>query len=159
MCVIYNILYTGLSTPRVLGFNALMVMLSISILYTDSSLFIFHRGSNIAYLLLYIDDIILTASSSAFLQWVITSLRGEFAMTDLRFGELFSWHSVQQSFAYFFLSYPTYAMETLERAHMQKCNPCWTHGDPISDPTLYRSLAGALQYFTFTRHDIFYAIQ
>ncbi|GKB27736.1 ribonuclease H-like domain-containing protein [Tanacetum coccineum] len=34
---------------------------------TDSSLFIFHRGTDIAYLLLYVDDIILTASSTAFL--------------------------------------------------------------------------------------------
>ncbi|GJW99415.1 ribonuclease H-like domain-containing protein [Tanacetum coccineum] len=34
-------------------------------------------------------------------------------------------------------------------------------GDPVSDPTLYRSLAGALQYLTFTRPDIFplYAVQ
>ncbi|GJR45342.1 ribonuclease H-like domain-containing protein [Tanacetum coccineum] len=30
---------------------------------TESSLFVFHRGSDIAYLLLYVDDIILTASS------------------------------------------------------------------------------------------------
>ncbi|GJS47473.1 ribonuclease H-like domain-containing protein [Tanacetum coccineum] len=50
---------------------------------TDSSLFVFHRGSDIAYLLLYVDDIILTASSSAFLQRIITSLHSEFAMTDL----------------------------------------------------------------------------
>nr|GFC40757.1 ribonuclease H-like domain-containing protein [Tanacetum cinerariifolium] len=32
-------------------------------------------------------------------------------------------------------------------------------GDPVSDPTLYRSLAGALQYLTFTRTDISYAVQ
>ncbi|GKF12360.1 ribonuclease H-like domain-containing protein, partial [Tanacetum coccineum] len=32
-------------------------------------------------------------------------------------------------------------------------------GDPVSDPTLYRSLAGALQYLTFTRPDISYAVQ
>nr|GEY45353.1 ribonuclease H-like domain-containing protein [Tanacetum cinerariifolium] len=38
---------------------------------TDSSLFVFHRGSDIAYLLLYVDDIILTTSSSAFLQRII----------------------------------------------------------------------------------------
>ncbi|GJU09109.1 ribonuclease H-like domain-containing protein [Tanacetum coccineum] len=31
--------------------------------------------------------------------------------------------------------------------------------DPISDPTLYRSLAGFLQYLTFTRPDISYAVQ
>lgn len=31
-------------------------------------------------------------------------------------------------------------------------------GDPIPDPTLYRSLASALQYLTFTRPDISYAV-
>ncbi|GKB38667.1 ribonuclease H-like domain-containing protein [Tanacetum coccineum] len=50
---------------------------------TDSSLFIFHRGIDIAYLLLYVDDIILTASSTAFLQQAISSLNSEFFMTDL----------------------------------------------------------------------------
>ncbi|GJV19172.1 ribonuclease H-like domain-containing protein [Tanacetum coccineum] len=32
-------------------------------------------------------------------------------------------------------------------------------GDPVSDPTLYQSLAGSLQYLTFTRPDISYAVQ
>jgi hypothetical protein len=32
-------------------------------------------------------------------------------------------------------------------------------GTPVSDPTDYRSLAGALQYLTFTRPDIAYAVQ
>ncbi|GJS16931.1 ribonuclease H-like domain-containing protein, partial [Tanacetum coccineum] len=62
-----------------------------------------------------------------------------------------------------------YASELLERAGMLTCNPCRTqvdtdfklsaNGDPVSDPTLYRSLAGALQYLTFTRPDISYAVQ
>ncbi|XP_057432450.1 uncharacterized mitochondrial protein AtMg00810-like [Lotus japonicus] len=34
-----------------------------------------------------------------------------------------------------------------------------TSGTPYEDPTLYRSLAGALQYLTFTRHNISYAVQ
>ncbi|GJS59860.1 ribonuclease H-like domain-containing protein [Tanacetum coccineum] len=52
---------------------------------------------------------------------------------------------------------------------MQKCNPGKTpvdieskfgaNGDPVSDPMLYRSLASALQYLTFTRSDISYAVQ
>ncbi|GJX04818.1 ribonuclease H-like domain-containing protein [Tanacetum coccineum] len=52
---------------------------------------------------------------------------------------------------------------------MLTCNPCHTlvdtdsklfaDGDHVSDPTLYRSLARALQYLTFTRPDISYAVQ
>ncbi|GKB03481.1 ribonuclease H-like domain-containing protein [Tanacetum coccineum] len=41
------------------------------------------NGSQVAYLLLYVDDIILTASSTALLQHLIDSLHREFNMTDL----------------------------------------------------------------------------
>ncbi|GKD38301.1 ribonuclease H-like domain-containing protein [Tanacetum coccineum] len=49
----------------------------------DSSLFIFRQGSQVAYLLIYVDDIILTASSIALLHQIIASLHKEFDMTDL----------------------------------------------------------------------------
>nr|GEU54373.1 ribonuclease H-like domain-containing protein [Tanacetum cinerariifolium] len=49
----------------------------------DTSLFIYRHGADIAYLLLYVDDIVLTASSTTFLQRIITSLHAEFSMTDL----------------------------------------------------------------------------
>ncbi|GKB87920.1 ribonuclease H-like domain-containing protein, partial [Tanacetum coccineum] len=62
-----------------------------------------------------------------------------------------------------------YATEILERAGMVSCNssraPVDTEsnlgddGDPVSDPTLYQSLAGSLQYLTFTFPDICYAVQ
>nr|GEV32491.1 ribonuclease H-like domain-containing protein [Tanacetum cinerariifolium] len=60
--------------------------------------------------------------------------------------------------------YRKYAIEILEQAHIANCNlsrnPVDTEsklrddGDPVSDPTLYWSLAGSLQYLTFTRQDI-----
>ncbi|GJZ44586.1 ribonuclease H-like domain-containing protein [Tanacetum coccineum] len=40
----------------------------------DSSLFIYRQGSDTTYLLLYVDDIVLTASSTALLQRIIASL-------------------------------------------------------------------------------------
>nr|GFC09065.1 ribonuclease H-like domain-containing protein [Tanacetum cinerariifolium] len=49
----------------------------------DSSLFILRQGSQVAYLLIHVDDIILSASSTYLLQQVITSLHNEFDMTDL----------------------------------------------------------------------------
>ncbi|GJZ07459.1 ribonuclease H-like domain-containing protein [Tanacetum coccineum] len=52
---------------------------------------------------------------------------------------------------------------------MLNCNPCRTpidtekklgpEGSPVTDPTLYRSLAGSLQYLTFTRPNLAYAVQ
>ncbi|GJZ18524.1 ribonuclease H-like domain-containing protein [Tanacetum coccineum] len=42
-----------------------------------------NHGSQVAYLLLYVDDIILMASSTALLQHIIDSLHREFDMTDL----------------------------------------------------------------------------
>ncbi|KAL7592910.1 uncharacterized mitochondrial protein AtMg00810-like [Lactuca sativa] len=60
-------------------------------------------------------------------------------------------------------------MEILDRASMLNCKSVSTHADlstkfdgsgpPVQDPTLYRSLAGALQYLTFTRPDITYSVQ
>jgi hypothetical protein len=41
---------------------------------SDTSLFIFHRGLDTVYLLLYVDDIILTASSTKLLRHTISAL-------------------------------------------------------------------------------------
>ena len=69
-----------------------------------------------------------------------------------------------------FLSQANYARDILERAGMASCKSSHTPvdtksklsstvGDLYSDPTSFRSLAGALQYLTFTRPDISYAVQ
>ena len=69
-----------------------------------------------------------------------------------------------------FLHQRQYALDILERAGMTACKPCSTPvdtqakfsvdmGSPVADATAYRSLAGALQYLTFTRPDITYAVQ
>ena len=50
---------------------------------SDTSLFILHRGPDTAYLLLYVDDIVLTASSPELLHRIISCLQQEFAMKDL----------------------------------------------------------------------------
>ncbi|GJV04842.1 ribonuclease H-like domain-containing protein [Tanacetum coccineum] len=100
---------------------------------------------------------------------IIRSLHQEFAMTNLGPLNYFIGISVTRDPSGLFLSQNKYAIEVLERAHIFNCNPTRTpvdtesklriDGDPVSDPTLYRSLPGSLQYLTFTRPDISYAVQ
>ncbi|GJZ39733.1 ribonuclease H-like domain-containing protein [Tanacetum coccineum] len=126
-------------------------------------------GPDTAYLLLYVDDIILTASSTSLLQRIISLLHAEFAMTDLGPLNYFLGISATRTTSGIFLSQTKYATEILEQAQMLNCNPCRTpidtekklgpEGSPVTDPTLYRSLAGSLQYLTFTRPDLSYAVQ
>ncbi|GJW58443.1 ribonuclease H-like domain-containing protein [Tanacetum coccineum] len=114
---------------------------------TDSSLFIFHKGPNTTYLLLYVDDIILTASSTSLLQRMISLLHAEFAMTDLDPLNYFLGISAMRTTSGIFLT----PIDT-----EKKLGP---EGSPVTDPTLHRSLAGSLQYLTFTRPDLSYAVQ
>lgn len=50
---------------------------------SDASLFVYSCGKDIAYLLLYVDDIVLTGSSLALLSRITASLKTEFPMTDM----------------------------------------------------------------------------
>ncbi|XP_073363569.1 uncharacterized protein [Aegilops tauschii subsp. strangulata] len=50
---------------------------------SDASLFVYHQGTATAYLLLYVDDVILTASSPALLQQITARLSTEIALKDL----------------------------------------------------------------------------
>jgi len=136
---------------------------------SDTSLFILRRGSATALLLLYVDDIVLTASSDSLLRQIIGALQHEFAMTDMGPLHHFLGISVTRSTGGLFLSQRQYSQDILERAGMSECKPCSTpvdvhsklsaDGPPVADSTQYRSLAGALQYLTFTRPDIAFAIQ
>ncbi|GJY29824.1 ribonuclease H-like domain-containing protein [Tanacetum coccineum] len=111
-----------------------------------------NHGSWVAYLLIYMDDIILTTSSPVLLQRIIDSLHKEFDMTNLGALNYFLGISAVRHLTRLFLSQKKYARQLLERAHMVNCNPSRTpvdtdsklgpDGVPVQDPTLYHSLAG-----------------
>jgi hypothetical protein len=136
---------------------------------SDTSLFIYHHADGVAHLL-YVDDIVLTASNPQLLQRIITSLQQEFAMKDLGQLHHFLGLTFEPRQTGLLLHQRQYALDILERAGMTECKPFSTPvdtqaklsatlGDPVVDPTAYRSLAGALHYLTFTRPDLTYAVQ
>nr|GEU39369.1 hypothetical protein [Tanacetum cinerariifolium] len=102
---------------------------------SDNSLFTYHHGCDTIYLLLYVDDIMLTVSSAGLVYRAISRLSTKFAIIDL--GELS-----------YFLGIAANTKSKLSSL-----------GTPIFDPTLYQSFTGALQYLTFSLPDISYAVQ
>ena len=114
-----------------------------------------------AFLLLYVDDIVLTASSQSFLQQVI--------LIDMGPLHHFLGITVECRDDGMFLSQRHYLLDILDRAGMRDCKPCSTpmdthsklstaDGTSVSDPTHYRSITGALQYLTFTHPDVAYVV-
>lgn len=133
-------------------------------------LFIYKEGTSVAYLLLYVEVIVIMASSDALLRRLTGHLHSEFAMTDLGDLHFFLGIFVTRSSDGLHLSQRQYAVNLLQRASMAECHPTTTlvnthaklsdiEGAPVADPSAYCSLAGALQYLTLTRPDIAYAVQ
>jgi hypothetical protein len=116
--------------------------------------------------LLYVDDNVLTAT---LLQQTISVLKQEFAMKDLWPLRHFLGVFVQHRVDGLFLTHRQFALDILERAGMVDYKLVSTPVDtqakvsiesepPAANLTHFRSLAGALQYLTFTRSDIAYAV-
>ena len=157
VCLLQRSLYWLKQAPRAWHqrFATFLRQLGFVASATDASLFIFTEGSSTAYLLLYVDDIVFTASSATLLRRLIDRLHSEFAMTDL--GELhhFLGISVTRSSDGLFLSQRQYAVNLLQKAGMAKCHSTSMpvdsraklsamEGAPVTDPAAYRSLVGSL---------------
>ena len=138
-----------------LRFTGFITTLGFTATRSDSLLFTLARGADAAYLLLYVDDIVLTASSDAFLRRIIAALTAEFAMKDLGALHYFLGIRVTRSDAGFFPSQEQYTEDMLEHPSMDNCKPAPTPvdtkaklpaatGPRVADSTEYRSLAGAL---------------
>ncbi|CAM8914983.1 unnamed protein product [Rhodiola kirilowii] len=172
VCLLQKSLYGLRQAPRAWNkrFTDFVSTLGFRRSISDHSLFVFRDGDCVAYLLLYVDDIILTASSEALRCEFISRLSSEFAMKDLGPLHYFLGVAVSSHAGGLFLSQKTYTQDIIHRAGMESCKSAATPVDtkpklasadspPVSDSTHYRSLAGALQYLTFTRPDVAYAVQ
>lgn len=142
-------------------FSAFLLRLGFSCSRTDTSLFVFKRQRHLIYLLLYVDNIILTSNDTPLLIWFIQLLHFEFATKDLGTLSYFLGLEVSPTSDGLFLSQTKYARDILARAKLLDNKPVPTpmvvfqrlsaEGSPFADPTHYRSLVGALQYLTITQ--------
>jgi hypothetical protein len=172
-CKLDKALYGLKQAPRV-GYSRLndkLQSIGFQPSQADISLFCYRKGLVVIFLLVYVDDIIVTSSSSAAVTALLHDLQGDFALKDLvplhYFLGIEVWHTSDG----LCLSQSKYACDLLSRASMLSCKAVTMplsptakllahEGSPLApdDATKYRSLVGALQYFTLTRPDISYSV-
>ncbi|GKE31849.1 ribonuclease H-like domain-containing protein [Tanacetum coccineum] len=171
VCLLKRSLYGLKQAPRAWfqRFTSYVTRAGFSPSRCDSSLFIYTQGSQVAYLLLYVDDIILTASSPVLLQQIVDYLHKEFDMTDLGALNYFLGISVvrhptglfclKRSMLFNFLSVLTWLIVT-RIGHQFTLTLNWVRTVFLFRILLYTVvLQGGLQYLTFTRPDLSCAVQ
>ena len=108
------------------GINDLLILsppLAFTRSTSDHSLFFYRKHHEMAYILLYVDNIILTTSSDTLRHSIMSLLAYEFAMKDLGPLSYFFGVAVTRHDVGLFLYQKTYAKEIIERAEMASCKP------------------------------------
>jgi Reverse transcriptase (RNA-dependent DNA polymerase) len=90
---------------------------------SDPSLFIFRHDKNIAYLLVYVDDIVLTGNNVSLLQHFTHMLDQSFTIKDLGDPHFFLGIEVNKHEQGLLLTQSSYIYSILDRAHMQGAKP------------------------------------
>jgi hypothetical protein len=123
----------------------------------DPSLFIRHTPQKTTNVLIYVDDILLTSSLPQGTTSLLHSLHTEFVIKDLGPLHFFFGMEATTTPAELILSQQHYILDFLHKSNMTDAKPVKTlmstthtlsllSGDPLTDPTSYRSIVGALQY-------------
>lgn len=136
---------------------------------SDSSLFILQNFEFIVYVLVYVDDIIVTGNQICGVQSIIDNLATRFSLKDLCPLHYFLGVEVLSYPGGLLLSQQKYITDLLQEVNMQNCKGVPTPmastvtfpesvEDSLVDGSLYRRIIGKLHYLSFTRPDIAFAV-
>jgi len=170
VCRLHKSLYGLKQAPRAwyMQLSDFLMTIGFRASKVDTSLFILNGTHDICYLLVYVDDIIITGNNSELIHRLITLLNLEFKLRNLGYARYFLGIEVSPTSMGLVLSQHKYVLDILNRAGMSLCKPVDTPSsvskldlqsiELFSDTTHFRQIIGALQYLTFTRPDICYAV-
>ncbi|RVW33893.1 putative mitochondrial protein [Vitis vinifera] len=137
---------------------------------TDHSVFYHHNSSGqCIYLVVYVDDIVITGSDQNGIQKLKQHLFTHFQTKNLGKLKYFLRIEITQSSSGVVLSQRKYALDILEETGMLDCKPVDTpmdpnvklipgQGEPLGDPRRYQRLVGKLNYLTIARPDISFPV-
>jgi len=172
ICKLHKAIYGLKQAPRVWYYELRHFLLASRFRnsHSNTSLFIFHSAPHVLYLLVYVDDIIVTGSNDTVLSQFVSSLAKRFSRKDLGDLSYFLGVEVISHKHGLLLSQRRYITDLLTRLHMHEAKPVLTPlpssasaislklGSLIPDPTIYREVVGSLQYLSLTRPDVSFAV-
>ena len=105
----------------------------------DATLFIKKVGRSVVYLVVYVDDLLMTGNNESYIASIEKDLKKIFEMTDM--GHLHYYLGIEftQHPKYIFLSQKKYVGELLDKFCMTECNPIST---PMEEKTMLTSSEG-----------------
>ena len=135
----------------------------------DRSLFVIHTPHVLLYLLLYVDDIIIKSPNLHHIAPLVTVFGHAFELKDLGPLNYFLGIQITPTSIGIALNQSKYALDLLHEFDMDNVKPIKTpcypsiklisiFGHLLSDPSSYCNMIGGLQYLTFTRPDLSYAV-
>ncbi|KAM2985169.1 hypothetical protein FF2_005608 [Malus domestica] len=133
---------------------------------SDASLFVL-KAPVLVVVLIYVDDILVSGPDSSACHLFIQKLSSLFLAKDLGPLHYFLGLEVQRTTEGLFLHQGKYLLDLLHKTKMEGAKPYSTHlgtvkldhsGTPLANLTEYRSIVGGLQYLTWTRPDISFAV-
>ncbi|KAL4575060.1 hypothetical protein LXL04_021901 [Taraxacum kok-saghyz] len=171
VCKLRKSLYGLKQAPRAwyLELTSFLVSFGFQKSKADPSLFIYKSGNIISYLLVYVDDFVLTGNNNSFLDKFVSALSNRFSIKDLGPLHHFLGVEVIPVSTGLFLSQHRHIHDLLQQFHMDGAKEVTAplnssvtltlhDGSPSTDPTPYRQLVGSLKYLAFTRPDISFAV-
>lgn len=135
----------------------------------DYSLFIYRHGASVLFLLIYVDDILIIGNDSKHIDTLIYQLNKQFLMKDLGPLNYFLGIEVHRNKAGLSLTQSKYVLDLLKRTDMLRAKSMSSpairgkrlslyDGEPLSNPSEFRIIVGALQYVTIMRPDNSFAV-
>jgi hypothetical protein len=171
MCKLHKALYGLKQAPRACFHNLTQALLALRFTgsMVSTSLFILHQPHVHICILVYVDDIIFTRTHLSKINALIYELQQEFKLKELGSLSYFLGIHVHRDSQTIHLNQAKYITSFLSRVNMLGAKPYSApyifgkkltrlDGDPLSDPSIYRHIVGALQYCTLTRPDISYSV-
>ncbi|KAL8116037.1 hypothetical protein AgCh_022503 [Apium graveolens] len=172
VCKLLKSLYGLKQAPRQWFIALSATLLSFGFIQTsgDPSLFVYKQGNSLLYLLIYVDDMLMTGNDSVLMSQVNEFLNSHFKIKDLGDLHFFLDIQVTRTSAGIFMNQSKYVLDILTSFSELKSKtslvPIEQHHELLhesdspllSDVTAYRRLVGKLIYLTISRPDLSYGV-